>query len=263
MKYLRQKEKKPGKVILLVVCIVAVLALVAGLAWWLGSRDSTPANPGGDEVLEQNGTEQTEASTGASETGGSTEPTVAELSLPYALEDGKLTVDTLFQFSGLNPDRQDEEAENVAAIQLTNTSQEHLAVVNITVTTTDGTTAAFTAYDIPSGMSAMVICTDNTVISNGAACAQITCDAVFASESPLAADKLAISVEGTEITVENISGEDLAQITVYCHSMLDESSYGGITYPYVIDSLPAGESTVVNAWECILGLAKVVRVEIG
>ena len=109
----------------------------------------------------------------------------------------------------------------------------------------------------------MAICPDNIVIEANPECMQITATAEFLPETPLAADKLQVSVNGVDITVENISGEDLNHITLYCHGMLDESCYGGTVRPYEIDSLPAGETTTVSAWDCILGLVEVVRVEIG
>lgn len=254
MKYLKKKEAAKLPLILIGIAFAVVLGLLGWLV--LKGSDAPP-----DEDLS---VQDTTLPTGQSdESTDTTEATVPALELPYVLEYGKLTVDSVFQFEGLNPDRQDEWAEGVAAILLTNTSKEHLASLTVTVVTAEGTTVTFKAYDIPSGMSAMLMSPDNTPVENDPDCAQMTCEAVFQPESPLAADQLVISVIGTEITVENISGRDLSDITVYCHSMLDQSCYGGTVYPYMIDSLPAGESTVINAWECYLGMVKVVRVEVG
>ena len=277
MKYLKKKEKPKLPVILICVGFAAVL----GFLGWLILRepDAPPATPDAS-VQDQTDSGRQDTTQPADQTDPGTqdttqpadqpdatddptEATIPVLELPYSMEGGKLTVDSILQFTGLNPDRQNEEAEDVAAIQLTNTSSEHLASLTVTVVTTEGATATFKAYDIPPGMGAMVMSPDNSPIESNPDCAQITCEAEFLPQSPLAADQLLISVMGTEITVENISGKDLSQITLYCHNMLDQSSYGGATIVYEIDSLPAGESTVVSAWDCYLGLVEVVRVEIG
>lgn len=262
MKYLKKKDKLNPLIPVIGLCFVLALGL---LLWMVaGGKEDPTTDPtaSGQEQTDPQLTEDTHS--GSTDQNGQTEPTEPPgLVLPYTLEHGKLTVDSIFQFTGLNPDKNNEEAEDVAAIQLTNTSQEHLASLTVTVTTTGGITASFTAYDIPPGMSAMVMSPNNIPIETNPDCTQITCEAVFLPQSPLAADQLLISVIGTEITVENISGEDLSQITIYCHSMLDQSCYGGTTVAYEIDSLPAGESTVVSAWDCYLGLVEVVRIEIG
>lgn len=265
MKYLKKKDKLNPLIPVIALCFALVLGL---LLWMVAGGKEDPATDPDAPGQEQTGPQLTENTQpdnpDSTDQTVQTEPTEPpDLVLPYTLEHGKLTVDSIFQFTGLNPDQQDEYVENIAAIQLTNTSQEHLASLTVTVTTTGGTTVSFTAYDIPPGMSAMVMSPDNIPIETNPDCAQITCEAVFLPQSPLAADQLLISVMGTEITVENISGEDLSQITMYCHSMLDQSCYGGATIAYKIDSLPAGESTVVSAWDCYLGLVEVVRIEIG
>lgn len=261
MKYLKSEKKRKWPVILAAVGFTVVF----GLLGWIILSDpenpqDTPATS--DSYLqEQTGPIQTDGTQA-----NGTEPDeeiYSAVTLPYALADGKLMVDGILQFTGMNPDRQDEWAENVAAIQITNNSDEHMAFATVTVTTMDGIMASFTAYDIPAGRSAMVVCSDNIEIETNPKCAQITGDAVFLPQSPLESDKLRISVEGTDITLENISGEDLPRITVYCHSTLDDSCYGGMLYSYEIDSLPAGETADISAWECYMGLVEVVRVEIG
>lgn len=263
MKYLRKKEKSPVPFILIGVGVVIALVL---LAWFVLKEPPVPQEEPGVSVPDENatgGSEVTQPSEQTDATVDTTEATIPALALPYFLEDGKLRIDSIFQFSGMNPDRQDEWAEDVAAIQLTNTSDEHLSSLTLTVVTTEGTAVSFQVSDIPPGVSALVMSPDNALLENNPDCAQILCEAVFLPQVPLATDQLLITVMGTEITVENISGDDLTDITLYCHSMLDQSCYGGTVSLYEIDSLPAGESTVVSAWDCVLGMVEVVRIEIG
>lgn len=266
MKYLKKQKKKKWPIILAVIGFAVVFGLLGWIILADPEKPQDVAAASDTQMPEQNTGKNTEPSVPAI-TDEVTQPTETttnlSVSMPYSLAGGKLTVDAVFQYTGMNPDKQDEWAENVAAIQITNASEEHLAFATVTVTTMDGIMASFTIYDIPAGRSAMVFSPDNIEIENNPECAQITGDAVFLPQSPLERDKLQISVEGVDITLENTSGEDLSRITVYCHSMLDQSCYGGMVYSYQVDSLPAGETTLVSAWECILGMVEVVRVEIG
>ena len=74
---------------------------------------------------------------------------------------------------------------------------------------------------------------------------------------------VAVSVDGIAVTLYNVSGRDLTDLRVVCHGLLDGSCFGGTTYIYDVASLPAGAATVINAVDCILGEARVVRVGIG
>ena len=60
----------------------------------------------------------------------------------------------------------------------------------------------------------------------------------------------------------NVSDRDLKNIVVYCRSLFGDEHVGGVTYAYTIDELPAGETAAVEAWDCILGTAEVVRIAI-
>ena len=86
-----------------------------------------------------------------------TEPpeTIPEL-FPMELEGGCLTVHSLFPYSGMNPDAGLEFGENIAGLQLTNTSDEHISLAELTAVLDDGTELCFRVEDLPPGMSAML-----------------------------------------------------------------------------------------------------------
>lgn len=190
-------------------------------------------------------------------------PTYDTVAFPLELEGGRLTVQSLFQFSGMNPDMGNAEGENIAGLQITNTSDEHLRNAEITAVLADGTGLNFRIQDLPAGMSAMVFALDNEPVANVEACEDLYGWAEFEAADACRADLVEITTNGMEITVRNVSGGPLKNLNVYCHSMLDGSCFGGVTYCYTIDSLSAGQSAAVFAWECILGQAQVVRVELG
>ena len=192
-----------------------------------------------------------------------TEPpeTIPEL-FPMELEGGCLTVHSLFPYSGMNPDAGLEFGENIAGLQLTNTSDEHISLAELTAVLDDGTELCFRVEDLPPGMSAMLFEPEGRTLDGDRYCVDLYGFAEF-EEDPLQSELVAVSVDGIAVTVYNVSGRDLTDLRVACHGLLDGSCFGGITYIYDVASLPAGAVTVINAVDCILGEARVVRVEIG
>ena len=66
------------------------------------------------------------------------------------MDEDRLQVDSLFQYSGINPDAQNAECEDVASIQMKNNSEQYLESAEISVELTDGSAYSFTVQDIPS-----------------------------------------------------------------------------------------------------------------
>ena len=187
--------------------------------------------------------------------------TIPEL-FPMELEGGCLTVHSLFPYSGMNPDAGLEFGENIAGLQLTNTSDEHISLAELTAVLDDGTELCFRVEDLPPGMSAMLFDPECRTLDGDRYCVDLYGFAEF-EEDPMQPELVAVSVDGIAVTVYNVSGRDLTDLRVACHGLLDGSCFGGITYIYDVASLPAGAVTVINAVDCILGEARVVRVEIG
>lgn len=192
-----------------------------------------------------------------------TEPPVYEtVTFPVEIENG-LEVRSIFQFSGMNPDADNMFGEEIAGVQLVNTSDEHLIRAEITALLGDGTTLTFVAEDVPAGKTAAAFCLEHERLPDADMCEEIFGWAEFDSVDPRNPELVQISVSGTEITIKNVSGESLTDLNVFCHSVLDNSYFGGSTYSYRIASLPAGGSAVVIAEDCFLGMTEVVRVDIG
>ena len=192
-----------------------------------------------------------------------TEPTetVPEL-FPMELEGGRLTAHSLFPYSGMNPDANLAFGEDIAGLQLTNTSDEHMALAELTAVLEDGTELCFRVEDLPPGMSAMVFDPAQTALAGDLSCVDLYGFAEF-EEDPMQPELVAVSIDGIAITLKNVSGRDLTDLRIACHGLLDGSCFGGTTYIYDVASLPAGAVTVINAVDCILGETRVVRVEIG
>ena len=197
------------------------------------------------------------------ETESTVPPTEEPELFPVMLEDGMLTIQSIFPFTGMNPDAGLQFGENIAGVQLINTSDLHLTEAEIEAVLTDGTILTFRAEDVAPGMSVMAFSLEHGTLEDPARCADIFGYAEFEEGDPLRSDLVEIAIEGVEVTVKNVSGEDLANLDVSCHGLLDGSCFGGRTYTYRIPSLSAGGSTTILAQDCILGMAQVARIELG
>ena len=190
-------------------------------------------------------------------------PTEAPEIFPVLLEDGMLTVQSMFQFSGMNPDADLQFGENIAGLQLVNTSDRHLTVAELAAVLEDGTILSFRAEDVAPGMTVMAFSLEHGSVEDPDRCVEVYGYAEFEEGDPLHSDLVEIQVEGVEITVKNVSGMDLTNLDIICHGLLDGSAFGGRAYTYRITSLASGGSTTVYAMDCILGMTQVTRVELG
>lgn len=190
-------------------------------------------------------------------------PTEAPEIFPVLLEDGMLTVQSMFQFSGMNPDADLQFGENIAGLQLVNTSDRHLTVAELAAVLEDGTILSFRAEDVAPGMTVMAFSLEHGSVEDPDRCVEVYGYAEFEEDDPLRSDLVEIQVEGVEITVKNVSGMDLTNLDIICHGLLDGSAFGGSAYTYRITSLDSGGSTTVYALDCILGMTQVTRVEPG
>lgn len=233
----RQRQKKKNSLPMIVLIIVA-LALIALLVWKLTDRTDAPEQPDA----------------------APTSSPVAGLSLPYALEDGKLEVTAVFQYTGDNPDCDDEAGEDIAALAVTNLSDRHLTYAEFTAELADGTKLHFEAADVPAGQSVWAFASDNSSYDTANPCVSVACDAQFEVSAPVLAEQISVSAEGTAVTLTNISGAALENLTVDCHCLLNEAYFGGRTYSYTVPSIAAGESVTIQAEDCYLGEAAVVRI---
>ena len=251
-KYLKKKKKKPVALILIIVLVV--LILLAALAVFVMPQLLYRLSGGEDDLSQP---AQTVPS--ASET---TEPTEPTLSFPLSLDDGRLEIRSLFPFSGINPDCDNQEGTDIAAIELTNTSGAYLTRADVTLALPDGTQLDFTVTGLPAGTTAMAFSGENRSISADTACVSAECDASYDGTAAAESDKVSVSVSGTTLTVVNTTAEPLSQIVIDCRSPLGDEYFGGMTYSYTVNDLPAGATATVDAVDCIMGIAEVVRIAV-
>lgn len=182
---------------------------------------------------------------------------------PLELEGGKLLLENVIQFDGINPDCGNESGSNIATVSLTNQSGTYLRQAEISLTIDDGTILHFTVTDIPAGKSVMAFATDNSVLNKDASVADAGCKVEFDEDASLNDELVEVSVNGTHITLKNKTDMALTNLVVYCHCTLGNQYFGGVTYNYTINNLDVGKTTELDAADCILGLAEVVCITVG
>lgn len=257
---MKKKHIKNVLVILLIVGITAAVAAVIvlnGLGITLpGVNQTTAATP--------NATQGTTAESDPPviATAPVTEPAIETLEFPIVLENGRLQIESLFSYTGMNPDDENQEVKNIAAITLVNCSGEYLAEATVTLTLGTGDVTTFQITDVPAGRRVIAFSADSAEATENTGCTAASCEAVFDGAATMYEDRIAVSVEGMSVKVQNLTGSEISELVIYCRCPLGEDFFGGITYQYPITSLPANGSTTVDAWDCVLGMAEVVRIEI-
>lgn len=251
----KRAKRASGGIILAVVLAVFLAALlmmfvVPQILYKLGANEDDIAAeepPSSEEALEPQPT---------------TEPFLlsSPVSFPLSLEDGKLEITGAFQFDGINPDSSNQEGSELASITLTNTSDTYLEKADLSMYTDDGTLLTFTVTDLPAGKSAMAFSLENASSVADAAYGDVTCQAEFDESASLMEDQITLSVAGTHVTLRNNTDTELTDLVVYCRSSLGDQYFGGITYTYTVNNLPAYGTAELEAEDCILGLAEVVRI---
>lgn len=256
-------KKRHIKHILVILLIVVVTAAIAAVIVLDGLPEGIQL-PGILQTSPQTGDSSTASSPIQVESVPGTEPETQSdtLEFPIVLEDGKLEIESLFSYSGLNPDDDNAEVKDAAAITLVNHSGEFLSEARITLVLGSGDVATFAVTDLPAGRRVIAFSTDSVEAHENIGCTEASCEAVFDAAAAMHEDRIAVSVEGMTVNLQNLTGNEIREMVIYCRCPLGEDFFGGITYQYPVNNLPANGSATVDAWDCVLGMAEVVRIEI-
>lgn len=182
------------------------------------------------------------------------------ITFPYTLEDGELEIEALFQYSGMNPDCNDEEGENVGAIQLKNCSEQYLKNTKITMEMEDGTTLQFLIEDLPADSTVLAFEVSNTPYDDTKAVWEINSESAY-QEASLQEEDITVTEEGSSLVVKNKTDTTIPHLTVVYRCVMDDMYFGGKSYSKEISSLEGGKTTEVDTSECYFGEAAVVNIE--
>lgn len=187
--------------------------------------------------------------------------TKQKIELPYELDGGRLIINSIFQSAIANPDCNDKDGENIASIEVVNQSGDFLAFADITVKLDDDSALNFRVTDIPAGATVWAFEIANTEIGEDTICKSAECTAEYEANMPVMDKQLAVETDGTTVIIRNLTDEALNGLEAVFHCLFDQDLYyGGSTYTYPIDTIPAGESISLEVEECYLGSAQIVRI---
>ena len=243
--------------------IVLILAIVIILGVVIAVNQSSSKQESSTEKSEENeeASKVTEAAEEATEEDEEdAEETDEGLAFPYLLEEEQIQVDSLFQYSGINPDAENAECEDVAAIQMKNNSEQYLESAEVSVELTDGTAYSFVVQDIPAGKSVIAFESGNTSYDGKTGVAFIEAKTTYSSEAGVKEDEVKVTSDDNGVQISNISGDAIGTMKVKYHCVMDDMYFGGISSETEVDGLAAGESTAVDTSESILGDADVVSI---
>ncbi len=246
----RKGRKRRGRGLLIVVLLFLVLVVFCVV---LFRSESLLDALAGEQTQSDNAVNPAESlSAGEVDTG---------LKFPYTVGDTGLEVNSLLSSDVMNPDAGNELVENLASLEITNVSDQYLVSAVFSVTLDDGTVYSFRVQDLPADGRTIAFAVDNAVYENAVPCEAIEAETEFAAGEQRMEDSIAVSVEGTAITLTNLTREDLGPLNVICHDTLDESEFfGGVSYVYPTEGIPAGGSVTVDAIDCMVGQPAVVRI---
>lgn len=183
-----------------------------------------------------------------------------ELQFPNVLDEGRLEVESVFSFSGINPDADNVEASEIAAIEIKNISDTYMKTATIKAVFSDESQQTFVINDLPAGKTVIAFSVENLELPKDAVCIEMKADTVF--EDIKNPESVSAAIDGTTVTIKNISEEELTNIDVYCRDVFNEKYFGGMTYKYSIEKLSIGESATITVSDSIMGVIDVVRMEI-
>lgn len=172
--------------------------------------------------------------------------TVGGIDLPFKLPNENMEILSIGKYSGkFTEDGSDEKKENVLALVVKNTSDEVIDYGEITLKIKGkSNTIQFKITNLKPQTSTVVMESTGKIEFNpDNKYIYLNSKNDMASTMSLMSDKIKLSTKNKEITIENISDEDLKTVYVYYKTVSKGNSYiGGITYRVKFDNVGAGKS---------------------
>ena len=176
-------------------------------------------------------------------------------------DSGELSGTNFSIFSGqFVEDGKDELVENVAALLVTNNSDQFLDFATLQYDI-DGQTATFIVTGLPAGRCAWVMEKSGLVIGGGATFTYQGCSTSMRDGVAASTDKISISSDGNMLTAVNNTNETLEGVFVYYKSLhTDGNFFGGITYLADFGTIEPGASSETLAGHYVEGSTEIVRI---
>ena len=162
--------------------------------------------------------------------------------LTISLSDPNLKVEAIGSYSGnFLEDGSDEPTANVAAMLITNNSDQMLQIAEITFQVNDTETASFKVTDLPAGTSTLVLEANKREYSEEDSYTYGETATGYMEQPSLEEDKFELVTEDGKITLKNKTDQSYDKVYVYYkYVQLGGAYLGGITYRTPFENVPAG-----------------------
>ena len=241
-----------GAVVLLVLLLFLLLPRKGGNSWHVSTEPPSKS-------LSSTAGAESAPSLGPIASSEGNPSTNSEIQYPYDIADGRIQITSLFQYSGMNPDADWEEGENIGVLIVTNSSEEYLENLTVTATISDGSTLNFQISDLPAGQTAWAFAKDNGGFASNAVCVKLESQSSFVPAPDEPGTAVTAEIQGVEVNLSNGSDSLIPAGELQCHTLLNGIYFGGTSYSYPVDEIPPGGFTTVTAIDCILGEVAVTR----
>lgn len=181
---------------------------------------------------------------------------------PVQVEGEKdLQIRQIARFSGQYvEDGRDELVKNVAAILVTNRSDQFLDLATLTYDV-DGMEATFVVTGLPAGTSAWVMEAQRMVIPDDASFEPLECVTSFRDDVTVDLDSVSIYADANMLMAVNNTDRTLEHVFVYYKNLhTDGNFFGGITYRVDFGTLEPGASAEVLAGHYSVEHSELVRI---
>ncbi len=218
-----------------------------------GTLDATKIQGYTAQTIAQSG----DATTESGEDGAASAPTIT-------LSDSNLTVESIGRYSGsFLEDGSDEPTANVAAMLITNHSDQMLQIAQIDFQVNDTETASFKVTDLPAGTSTLVLESNKREFKEEDSYTYGNAATGYMEQPTLEEDKFDIEVEKGKITLKNKTNETYAKVYVYYkYVQLGGAYLGGITYRTPFEDVKGGAEVEAVAGHFNPESSKIMAVQV-
>lgn len=218
-----------------------------------GTLDATKIQGYTAQTTAQSGDTATESG----EDGAASAPTIT-------LSDSNLTVESIGRYSGsFLEDGSDEPTANVAAMLITNHSDQMLQIAQIDFQVNDTETASFKVTDLPAGTSTLVLESNKREFKEEDSYTYGNAATGYMEQPTLEEDKFDIEVEKGKITLKNKTNETYAKVYVYYkYVQLGGAYLGGITYRTPFEDVKGGAEVEAVAGHFNPESSKIMAVQV-
>lgn len=181
-----------------------------------------------------------------------------EITFPYIFEDNKLEITNLITFDGPNIDNNNQEGENIAALQLKNISNEYLENLTITLKMENKQEYSFVIEELPANETVLALEVNNKQYDMNNMCKSLSYKSKFNKNEIV--QPLDVTINGAAMLIKNTTSKTYKNITVNYHCLTDEFYFGGKSYSITIPELLSGQEYSYDDSNCWMGTPKVVRI---